>query len=156
MSSGFSKSSLHRHRQHLGALSLTEPAATRELTTAVLDLGTSPSLDAPTVRRRAARLGRDQLLSRIEMLWSESMSGLEAAKQPVIIKKPDGSIVEVPGDLRARAGFIREGRELVKLQAEATGELVVGPAAAIMIVLPTGTAEPDEQDDFIDITMPRR
>jgi hypothetical protein len=80
------------------------------------------------------------LLGRIETLWGEAVDGLKAAKEPVVLTKADGSTVEVPGgDLRARAGFIREARQVLELQGAATGDLVKGDPAMIgpvMIVVP--------------------
>jgi hypothetical protein len=65
------------------------------------------------------------------MLWTESLDGLEASKEPVTIKKPDGSEVEIPaGNLRARAGFLREARQVLELQGAATGDLVKSPLVA--------------------------
>jgi hypothetical protein len=145
---GFSKSALHRHRQHMDTLdgptparlSLAAPIPAPVPAPALTHQAGAPAALAiggdPTAGAAAAKPGREQLLSRIELLWGEALSGLEAAKEPIRIEKPDGSIVEMPGDLRARSGFIREGRQVLELQAAVTGNLGVA-GTSIMIVLPT-------------------
>jgi hypothetical protein len=83
------------------------------------------------------------------------MSGLQASKEAIRVEKPDGSTVEVPGDLRSRAAFLREARSILQLEAEVTGELAAAPTFAVQIVMPAATAEPTEYPVF-DIAMPRR
>jgi hypothetical protein len=81
---------------------------------------------------------REQLIERIEYLWSESIDGIEASKESLTIHKPDGTCVEVPPDLRARAGFIREARSVLELQGEASGHLIRGQpvSSQVIIVVP--------------------
>jgi hypothetical protein len=124
--------------------------------------------DSPTLPQPAdceinptAAAGREQLLRRIELLWNESLDGLGASKEPIRVLKPDGSTLELPGDLRTRSGFIREARQVLEFQATVNGNLAVGPTAQIMIVIPQGGASapfsPELGEvDYIDISPPRR
>jgi hypothetical protein len=57
------------------------------------------------------------------MLFAEAMDGLEASKEPVVIQKGDGTPLEVPGDLGARAAFIRAGQGIVDSQVKLHGLL---------------------------------
>jgi hypothetical protein len=104
---------------------------------------------------------RTQLLERVEMLWDEALDGLEAAKQPITVQRPDGTSMELQGDLRARAGFIRTARDVLHLGAELSGELAQ-PAtinADIFLVCdfvrspqPDPAMRPDAVDGAIDIS----
>jgi hypothetical protein len=161
-STGLSKSAIHRHKQHLvPARPVTRQQAAEELPpdspSAVTVRAIQPPPSQPIApESRAAEVevipaGADRpkgpvtatkarLLARIESLWGECTDGLRAAKEPVVLTKADGSTVEVPGgDLRARAGFIREARNVLELQGAATGDLVKGDPAIVgpvMIVVP--------------------
>ena len=89
-----------------------------------------------------------ELLGRLEYLWHESLDGLDATKEAIRIEKANGSVIELPGDLRARAGFIREGRQVLELVAAANGDLSAGHAEArILIVLPVMTVRGDKNSD---------
>jgi hypothetical protein len=126
---------------------MTEPAASLGTTAAKLEA------NPPTATRT-------QLLRRLELLWDEALDGLEASKEPVQVQKPDGSMVELPGDLRARAAFIREARSVVGLSAEISGELA-GPSIFVQVVVPgigCPVSDPGEVEDgpIIDITPQRR
>jgi hypothetical protein len=119
-----------------------------------------------TTAPRPTELSKAQLLERIELLWTESLEGLEASKEPITITRPNGSSLELPGDLRARAGFVREARSVLELQGEATGHLVkgqTGPTFAIQIVMPQplvnavdANGNPVKSFEPIEIAMPRR
>jgi hypothetical protein len=98
------------------------------------------------------------------MLWDEALDGLEAAKQPITVQRPDGASMELPGDLRARAGFIRTARDVLQLGVELSGELGQ-PAtinADILLVCdfvrspqPDPAMHPDEvETEAIDISFP--
>jgi hypothetical protein len=163
ISCGFSKSALHRHRQHLSAVATAEPAqnlpAPASRTVAMTEPAASLGAFAAKPEANPPTATRTQLLRRLELLWDEAMSGLEASKEPVQIEKPDGSIVELR-DLRARASFIREARSVVGLTAEISGELA-GPSIFVQVVVPGmgGAAPiPDDVEDgpVIDITPQRR
>jgi transposase-like protein len=158
---GISKSSLHRHSHHLKPASAVvpttgEPPATPLAPTAspgTVTEPSSPAAQAPT---------RNQFLERIEFLWGESIEGLNDSKEPIVLHKADGSSIEIKGgDLKARPGFIREARQVLELQGEATGELVRGqPAnqfAQIVIVCPVSQqlAPGDDGTVTIDIAPQR-
>ena len=171
--SGLSRSSLHRHRQHLDrvpsdASNISPPVPTdvsvrQEISDAVL----VPQSTAPAVAVAGHGVETEpsyqtetkaELLRRLEYLWQESLDGLQATKEPVRISKPDGSSLEIPGDLRARAAFIREGRQVLELVAAANGDLSAGHAEArILIVLPVMAVQGDKNSDdcVVDIE-PRR
>lgn len=149
MGCGISASALCRHGKHL-----TAPQAAAATNAAVL----------PPVRNTAPLVpsepsipaSKNQLLERIEMLWNESVDGLRVAKENITIKRPNGDSMEVPGDLGARVGFIREGRQILELQGMATGDLVKGEVSRlnVVIVLPAapGPAQPADWDGVtIDI-----
>jgi hypothetical protein len=147
VSSGLSKSALQRHSKHLQAVEKTEadalsPAAMRE------PLEQQP---LPT---------KESLLDRIEYLWNESLDGLELSKEPITLRKPDGSSVELPGDLRARVGFLREARSVLELQGAATGELIKGQPSQVgqvIIVIPVRLPGGEAKEyPVIDIAPGRR
>jgi hypothetical protein len=100
------------------------------------------------------------LLDRIEFLWTESLDGLEVSKEPITLIKPDGSTLELPGDLRSRVGFLREARSVLELQGAATGELIKGQPTnpvGITIVMPAGPAYGQRfEAEAIEIAMPKR
>jgi hypothetical protein len=86
-------------------------------------------------------------LQRIELLWSESIEGLEASKAEIKVHGRDGSEMTIPGDLRARAAFLREGRGILELAGAATGAWGGpggGPPAeinlALIVGIPRGSA----------------
>lgn len=170
-STGCSKSSLHRHRQHLvgpppgGVVRtvhnvpdgittvVTEP---REALPAIVaeDLPVAPACENVASPRPTTKA---ELLNRLEFLWRESLDGLEASKQPIRISKPDGSTIEVSGDLRSRPAFIRESRHILELQAAANGDLAAGPTAPILIVMPSASATPSSDPSLvINLPLPRR
>jgi hypothetical protein len=164
ISCGFSKSALHRHRQHLSAVATAEPAQNLPVpasrTVAMTEPAASLGTTAAKLEANPPTATRTQLLRRLELLWDEALDGLEASKEPVQVQKPDGSIVEIR-DLRARASFIREARSVVGLTAEVSGELA-GPNINIQIVVPGGIGGPVsdpgevERGPVIDITPQRR
>jgi len=123
--SGLGRSSLGRHGQHApGAAdkpALVKPENPPERVQVPRGPLTPPL--ASVAVARTARPSKEQLLERIELLWGESMDGLSASKEPIQITKPDGTQLEIPGDLRARAGFLREARSILALQGEANGDL---------------------------------
>ena len=164
---GISRSTLHRHRHHsahanLGGTTFGEDGSycnDRSLA--------APSYSVPKALEQTEVAGlsiqspiatREQLLEKIEHLFHEAIEGLEATKQPIRLKKPDGSVIELPGDLRVRPGFIREARECLSMLGAATGTLVAGPASgSVIIVMPEGQPSKDSYlKDVIDIAMPRR
>ncbi len=155
---GCSKAALHRHRQHLNREHISsKPLANVATVGPVMPLTAA----APAVTRNPEAVlesgSREELLRRIEYLWLESLAGLESSKQPIRIEKPDGTVAELPPDTRARAAFIREARQSLKLQAMANGGLNVAPAGLITIVLPATTRDriPGQDIQVIDIE-PRR
>ncbi len=126
VSSGLSKSALQRHSKHLQAF---EQPKVGPLSPAVRREPLKPQ-SVPT---------KETLLERIEYLWAESLDGLELSKEPITLRKSDGSTVELPGVLRAPAGFIREARSILELQGAASGELVRGQSnqiGQVVIVVP--------------------
>lgn len=94
------------------------------------------------------------------MLWGEGLEGLAVSKEKIDLLRADGSRVELNGDLRARKGFIAELREIVRLLAETTGEIIRGQSVeqnfAVQIVMPTppSTNVPVEEPVVIDIAPP--
>jgi hypothetical protein len=165
-SCGLSKSTLSRHSQHLDGRT-TDPtdtnpdAAAQVIAPQITPTRSVATQQSASVAPPQASVGpsKEVLLSRIELLWSESLDGLEAAKEPVRVKRPDGAELEIPGDLRARAGFIREGRQIVELAGAVTGNLVRGDTGgahvAIQIVCPaqgsSTSADLDDEGVTIDI-----
>jgi hypothetical protein len=126
VSTGLSKSALQRHSKHRAEPN-DHPAVSP--LPFVTEKPTS-EIAVPT---------KESLLERIEFLWAESIDGLELSKEPITVRKPDGSSVDLPGDLRARVGFIREARSVLELQGAATGELVKGQSnqiGQVVIVVP--------------------
>jgi hypothetical protein len=109
----------------------------------------SPGASAAKPEANPPTATRAQLLRRLELLWDEAMSGLEASKEPVQIEKPDGSIVELR-DLRARASFIREARSVVGLTAGVSGELA-GPSIFVQVVVPGIGGPVPAPDDAADM-----
>jgi hypothetical protein len=170
---GISKSALQRHSKHLAGPYLVtkeapveamtpDPAATpvSEPVSAEIAKPEEQSIAAPT-----GELTKQSLLERLEHLWSESMDGLEAAKESVVITKPNGVSIEVPGDLRARAAFVREGRQVLELQGEVSGAYSRGQpmqVGVIQVVVPAVTSlEAQEQRRIaeaavVEIAMPKR
>jgi hypothetical protein len=148
-SSGLSKSSLQRHSKHMTTL--------QKLETPTL----SPVVEDPILEPLAlAALTKESLLSRIEYLWQESLDGLAVSKRPIMMTRSNGSTVEVPGDLRARVGFIREAKSILELRGAATGELVKSPpnqVGQVLIVCPAMPAGVEPVDcRVIDILPGRR
>jgi hypothetical protein len=147
-STGISRSGLSRHTtRHMGmsritplpkvpAIKPTEPAIeSKTLVPATTPSGEHQANTAVPCASKAS------LLSRIEYLWNESLEGLDAAKEPIVIARPDGTEMEMPGDLRARAAFIREARQVLELQGAATGGMGNGSVSNTLIVLmPTAPA----------------
>jgi hypothetical protein len=145
-SSGISKSTLQRHSKHLQAVEQPEAQAL------------SPAVMLEPLKQPVPT--KETLLERIEFLWAESLDGLELSKEPITLRKPDGSSVELPGDLRARVGFLREARNLLELQGTASGDLIRGQAnqiGQVLIVCPAMPAgvEPVEYQ-IIDILTAKR
>jgi hypothetical protein len=139
---GIARSSLHRHlRRHLTTDKNKPTQRSGELIT-VSEKETATS-GTRSSEERVTRPTKGQLLQRIEMLWCEGLDGLATSKEPIYVTRPNGSTLELPGDLRARKGFLGELREILRLQGEATGELVRGQVEAnfaIQIVMPGGGA----------------
>lgn len=144
VSSGISKSALQRHSKHLQAV---EKQNAETLLPAIM----GEPLKHPPLPTK------ETLLERIEYLWTESLDGLELSKVPITLTKADGTITELPGDLRARAGFIREARSVLELQGAATGELVRGQpnqVGQVVIVVPaTSTGAQAAEFQVIDISL---
>lgn len=162
---GIGRSSLDRHfHRHMSPdRSAAHPSdvapvrATERMPAAVA------ASEPPVAETRKARPTKQQLINRIEMLWGEGLDGLAVSKQPISVIRADGSQFQIPGDLKARKGFLGELRELVRLQGEATGELVRGSVEAnfaIQIVMPTMTSVPSESGPhdppIIDIAVVKR
>lgn len=162
---GIGRSSLHRHfHRHMSPdRSAAHPSdvapvrATERMPAAVA------ASEPPVAETRKARPTKQQLINRIEMLWGEGLDGLAVSKQPISVIRADGSQFQIPRDLKARKGFLGELRELVRLQGEATGELVRGSVEAnfaIQIVMPTMTSVPSESGPhdpaIIDIAVVKR
>lgn len=166
-SSRISKSALQRHSKHINA-PIVEAQTVQDAAIAQAALPIAPQVLqsapiaqlAPFAARESAETTKGRLLERIELLWNESIEGLEASKEPLVITKPNGSTIEVPGDLRARAGFVREARKVLELQGEATGDLVSGQPNQIgnvIIVLPAprpGSTPADYEEQVVDIATP--
>ena len=137
---GVSKSSLWRHSKHLEGGKPTLPAQ-KAVCTVARNENTSVS---PSV-------ALEQALNRNELLWNEALDGLEAAKQPIVVTRPDGSKLEVPGDLRARAGFIRAGRDVLHLDSELRGLLDPQARHVTVNVLQVIMSPKEQEPDTIDI-----
>lgn len=107
---------------------------------------------------------KDELLSKIRFLWGEALEGLDASKQSLTVTKPDGSTLEIPGDLRARTGFIREARKIAELEGTINGDLEPAPnnINGVIIVLPQASAgkqfasEPYDTECVVDIGLIQR
>ena len=154
---GLTRSCLHRHRQHLPAVqdlpvvrqtSLLSPAAVAE---------TSEARPIGNFEMHPQTATKAELLDRLEYLWQESLDGLQATKEPIRVVKPDGSIVEIPGDLRSRPAFIREARSVLEMKATVNGDLTVGQAgASVMIVVPIPRSSEPGEYECIEIGLPPR
>jgi hypothetical protein len=112
---------------------------------------------------REIGLTKQEILCSIESLWQEAQEGLEASKAPITLKKSDGSTIELKaGDLRARAAFIREGRQVLEAAADWSGfprTVSNQPGAMIQIVIPSPcspSADLDGDDGAIEIRLPKR
>jgi hypothetical protein len=147
VSSGLSKSALQRHSKHLSEPNNRWAECPPPF---VIEKPTS-EVAVPT---------KESLLERIEFLWAESLDGLMVSKEAVTMTKPDGSTIELPGDLRARAGFIREARSVLELQGAATGDLIRGQAnqiGQVLIVCPAMPAGAQATEfQVIDISPAKR
>ena len=168
---GIHKSSIQRHAKHIKAPAAAAPTAEEfppeppaPVPPAPVPLAIrasaepvhSPETPAPVVE--VIQPGADtpaqpsatkaKLLERIEGLWGEVVDGLRAAREPLRLTRKDGATVELPaGDLRARAAFVREGRGVLELSGQATGDLkgaAVGPGCPVMIVIPAGLPRPED------------
>jgi hypothetical protein len=123
--SGLSKSSLHRHLKHAisGPAISPEPLPPATTEDAQAEIVAPPS--AANVSRTIAT--KEELLGRVEHLWSEALDGLEASKNPSWLNRPDGSRVEIPGgDLRARTGFLRVAADVLRLHCDTSGHFLKG------------------------------
>jgi AcrR family transcriptional regulator len=150
--SGLSKSALSNHFRHSVEREQMREAAAKEQAAkeAAMALGNKPAGSSPS---------RDRILERVERLWGESIAGLEDSKAPVTINRPDGSSMKVPGDLRARAGFIRSAKDVLQLSAQLSGELSPTINADVVFVCSSievntekpSSASDDAGDDVIDI-----
>ena len=156
---GITRSSLHRHRAHLPVapdlVAIHQDRLTPIFSPPVI---AEPSAAQPTGKfeTHPQTATKAELLDRLEYLWQESLAGLEASKEPIRVLKPTGEVVEIRGDLRSRAGFIREGRSVLEMQGTVNGNLTVGSAgSAILIVLPV-TSETSLSAPVIDIGLPAR
>jgi hypothetical protein len=135
---GVTKSSLWRHSQHVAKAdgTATQPKAAPKAKTPVpavpktaRPVKTPPlasqetSAPAPVVKGDPldVETRRRQALERCELLFREALDGLEAAKEPITLRKGDGSEVVVPGDLPARAAFVRAAPDVLSLYAELSG-----------------------------------
>jgi hypothetical protein len=139
--SRLTKSSLHRHSHHLDPLE-------RSITIDKADDGT----DCDLTKR--------EILSRIEILWRESMDGLAASKAPITLRQANGATVELKaGDLRTRAAFLREGRHTLEAAADWSGypRKIVSDRgdAMIQIVVPCPSQKPLDMH-VVDIALPKR
>lgn len=156
-----SKSSLFRHRQHLRArpdASLRgERGKLPELSDeeSVVPYAVSPEGDGNDARQACQPLTREVLLQRLESLWNEAWAGVLECKEPLTIQR-DGKSHCLPPDVRGRAAFLREGREILQLQGAAAGNLVAGPTAAIFIVMPETSGQRTDSDCVVDIALPPR
>jgi len=124
--SGLSKSALSRHGRHLGGAAESRPEAKDQVAKKTSAVAVRPASTAPEVEQvatPAVSLTKAELLARVELLWNESLNGLEASKEPIMLRKLDGGVLALPGDLRARSGFIRAARDVLHLGAELSGEL---------------------------------
>jgi len=154
-----SKSALHRHKQHLDRFNPgqspvveTTPVAPPAKRSVEVSL-TSGTPAAPP----KAPLNKSQLLERVDLLWTEAMEGLAETKKPIRLTKSGGEVVEVPGDLRSRCGFLRVASSIAELGGRASGELTnVGPGGVDMtrpiqvIIIPKqpGTPEFAPEEDY--------
>jgi hypothetical protein len=117
--SGISKSSLHRHAQHLER---SEALPATELT-GQIEAADKQAVAVPQAAVPADPPSKSELRERVSLLWTEAMEGLSASKEPVRVMRPDGSTMEIPGDLRSRVGFLRVATSVAELGGQATGEL---------------------------------
>ena len=123
---GISKSSLWRHGQHIerpAAPQAAKPAAEAVPPVKSQVQMTRKQREGVTVPDADTELERQRALERSDFLWREFKEGLAVAKERVVLTKPDGSKIEVPGDLRARAAFLRVGRDTLHLDSELKGLL---------------------------------
>lgn len=135
---GVSKSSLWRHSRHIAPAAGSDPPpttaavvrkekrrpqATPEPTAVVPSARVQP---APALVDRETALA--EALDRAELLFREALAGLEDTKRPIALTKPDGSEIELPGDLRSRAGFIRAARDVLDQLARLRGLFEPDPA----------------------------
>jgi hypothetical protein len=113
---GLSKSSLHRHSKHIPDSGRPEPPK-------------NGILAPPKAAERRPAVTREEtrpLLERVEQLWNEIEECMALAKEPITLRRPDGSTIELPCDVRARASVIREGRGVLDLLGHVTGEFRPG------------------------------
>lgn len=92
--------------------------------------GSGPSArvqPAPALVDRETALAEP--LDRAELLFREALAGLEDTKRPITLTKPEGSEIELPGDLRSRAGFIRAARDVLDQLARLRGLFEPDPAS---------------------------
>lgn len=144
--SGLSKSALSRHWHHS---KISVPAAPH--------CANLIETDGPVPTKR-------ELLSRLEMLWTEATEGLQAAKEPITLKGPDGSDVEVKaGDLRAMSNFLREARQTLEMEGDWLGHFPSRQQGAVwgggvVIVVPGRSPEVanGDNDGCVEIALPRR
>jgi hypothetical protein len=97
---------------------------------------------------------RQQALERCELLWAESLDGLSAAKEAVTVSRADGSEVKLPGDLRARAAFLREARGVVDLDSRLAG-LFDAPGGSLTVNVVALLLQPKDEPagpDAIEIS----
>lgn len=112
----FSKSALHRHNAHSrDSLALLDPLAAENGALAALREGQSGKNS----------VGRDfrSYPEDLQAIWEECWEGLADAKSEIVLRKPDGSELTLPGDLRARQGFIREAHRVREALALTLGEV---------------------------------
>ena len=130
---GLTKSALGRHAQHVVGYNAaaTPPKPARSLKTRA-SAPPKPTLPSPVVKAPVepaepaletpidVESRRRQALERCELLFREALAGLEDSKQPIVVNKGNGTL-EIPGDLRARAAFVRAARDVLSLDAELSG-----------------------------------
>jgi hypothetical protein len=154
--SGASKSALSRHSAHVeGREVASVPQAVEKHPERTTEASVAKSV---AVSDRFQGPTKEQLVARIEHLWTESVNGLEAAKQPIKVRRPDGAELELPGDLRARAAFLREGRGVLELAGVATaawgpgaGQLPAEINLALIVQIPRSAPVPPPAGAVVDL-----
>ncbi len=154
---GLTRSSLHRHRQHLQPAQELTAARDEALTPTPATRDVSAVQPSRNIEPHPQPATKAELLQRLEYLWQESIDGLQETKKPIQVMKPNGEVVEIAGDLRSRPGFLREARSILELKATVNGDLTAGSVgSAILIVLPVIHETSSNEQNTVNIALPAR